>query len=160
MLQLLIQISIQLYTLNINNQKQTKDKIGGDNMYKFENNKENYKPEELEFIYSVGSMIATKETVEDICIKCVISRRTYFYWKKRFKEEIKEVKRDELLEMKDIALSNIHSYMTSSNEKLKKEGTEMYTRLLGTDSIKEELVDKRTDRHELSTEEILKELGL
>lgn len=129
-------------------------------MYKFENNKENYKPEELEFIYSVGSMIATKETVEDICIKCVISRRTYFYWKKRFKEEIKEVKRDELLEMKDIALSNIHSYMTSSNEKLKKEGTEMYTRLLGTDSIKEELVDKRTDRHELSTEEILKELGL
>lgn len=129
-------------------------------MYKFEKNKENYKPEELEFIYSVGSMIATKETVDDICNKCVISRRTYFYWKKRFKEEIKEVKRDELLEMKDIALSNIHSYMTSSNEKLKKEGTEMYTRLLGTDSIKEELVDKRADRTELSTEEVLKELGL
>lgn len=129
-------------------------------MYKFEKNKENYKPEELEFIYSVGSMIATKETVEDICSKCDISRRTYFYWKKKFREEIKEVKRDELLEMKDIALSNIHGYMTSSNEKLKKEGTEMYTRLLGTDSIKEELADKRADRPELSTEDILKELGL
>lgn len=129
-------------------------------MYKFESNKDNYKPEELEFIYSVGSMIATKETVEDICSKCAISRRTYFYWKKRFKEEIKEVKRDELLEMKDIALSNIHGYMTSGNEKLKKEGTEMYTRLLGTDSIKEELSDKKANRVELSTEDILKELGL
>ena len=129
-------------------------------MYKFENNKEQYKTEELEFIYSVGSMIATKETVEDICSKCSIKRRTYFYWKKKFINEIKEVKRDELLEMKDIALSNIHSYMTSSNEKLKKEGTEMYTRLLGSDSIKEELADKRTDRAEINTEDILKELGL
>lgn len=129
-------------------------------MYKFENNKENYKPEELEFIYSVGSMIATKETVEDIYNKCGICRRTYFYWKKKFKEEIKEVKRDELLEMKDIALANIHGYMTSSNDRLKKEGTEMYTRLLGTDSIKEELSDKMADKAELSTEDILKELGL
>lgn len=129
-------------------------------MYKFESNKDNYKHEELEFIYSVGSMIATKETVEDICSKCTISRRSYFYWKKRFKEEIKEVRRDELLEMKDIALSNIHGYMTSSNEKLKKEGTEMYTRLLGTDSIKDELSDKKADRAELSTEDVLKELGL
>ncbi|WP_195245222.1 helix-turn-helix domain-containing protein [Clostridium celatum] len=129
-------------------------------MYKFENNKDQYKPEELEYIYSVGSMIATKETVEDICSKCSISRRTYFYWKKRFKEEIKEVKKDELLEMKDIALSNIHGYMTSSNEKLKKEGTEMYTRLLGTDSIKEELSNKGADKDEINTEDILKELGL
>ena len=62
--------------------------------------------------------------------------------------------------MKDIALSNIHGYMTSGNEKLKKEGTEMYTRLLGTDSIKEELSDKKANRVELSTEDILKELGL
>ena len=129
-------------------------------MYKFEKNKENYKPEELEFIFSAGSMIATKETVEDICGKCAISRRTYFYWKKKFKEEIKEVKRDELLEMKDIALSNIHGYMTSSNEKLRREGTEMYTRLLGTESIKEELSEKRADRTEITAEDVLKELGL
>lgn len=128
-------------------------------MYKFENKKEQYKAEELEFIYSVGSMIATKKTIEDVCNECHISRRTYFYWKNRFKEEIKEVRKDELLEIKDTVVANIHEYVNSSNSKLREKGTDMFIKLYGSEGFKEELSEK-TERPVVSTDEIFKELGI
>lgn len=128
-------------------------------MYKFEREKEKYKEEEIHFIYEVGSMVATKKTVEEICEECSISRRTYFYWKKRFKAEIKEVKRDEILEIKDSVISNIHEYVNSSNSKQREKGTDMFIKLYGSEGFKEELTDNTAEK-EIDAEAILRELGL
>ena len=128
-------------------------------MYKFEREKEKYKQEEIHFIYKVGSMVSTKKKVEEICEECSISRRTYFYWKKRFKAEIKEVKRDEILEIKDSVIINIHEYVNSSNSKQREKGTDMFIKLYGSEGFKEEFTDN-TAKEELDAEAILRELGL
>ena len=128
-------------------------------MYKFERDRDGYKQQELHFIYAVGSMVATKKTVEQICEECNISRRTYFYWKKRFKSEIKEVKRDEILEIKDSVIRNIYEYVNSSNSRQREKGTDMFIKLYGSEGFKEELTDS-TAKEELDAEAILKQLGL
>lgn len=114
--------------------------------------------QEQEFIYEVSRKFITGSSMDEIAQRVGISRRTAFNWAKKFKEIIQEQKVAEFSTIEDKVLKTANDLLDSSKLSDRLKGSELYFDTMKILQARQDI--KATKRSELSTEEILKELGL
>lgn len=87
-----------------------------------------------------------------------ISRRTAFNWQKQFKELIEEQKVAEFSTIEDKVLKTANDLLDSSKLSNRLKGSELYFDTMKILQARQDI--KATKRPELSTEDVLKGLGL
>lgn len=114
--------------------------------------------QEQEFIFEISRKFITGTTMDEIAQRVGISRRTAFNWQKQFKELIQEQKVQEFSTIEDKVLKTANDLLDSSKLSDRLKGSELY---FDTMKILRDRMDiKVTSRPEISTEDVLKELGL
>ncbi|EOU1701713.1 helix-turn-helix domain containing protein [Clostridium perfringens] len=114
--------------------------------------------QEQEFIFEISRKFITGTTMDEIAQRVGISRRTAFNWQKQFKELIQEQKVQEFSTIEDKVLKTANDLLDSSKLSDRLKGSELY---FDTMKILQARLDiKVTSRSEISTEDVLKELGL
>lgn len=114
--------------------------------------------QEQEFIFEISRKFITGTTMDEIAQRVGISRRTAFNWQKQFKDLIQEQKVQEFSTIEDKVLKTANDLLDSSKLSDRLKGSELY---FDTMKILQARLDiKVTSRSEISTEDVLKELGL
>lgn len=114
--------------------------------------------QEQEFIFEISRKFITGATMDEIAQRVGISRRTAFNWKKQFKELIQEQKVQEFSTIEDKVLKTANDLLDSSKLSDRLKGSELYFDTMKVLQARQDI--KVTSRHEISTEDVLKELGL
>ena len=119
---------------------------------------ENLSQQEQYFIYEISRKFITGKTMEEISNSVGISRRTAFNWQKQFKELIEEQKVQEFSTIEDKVLKTANDLLDSPKLADRLKGSELYFDTMKILETRQSM--KATERVEMSTEDILKELGL
>ena len=114
--------------------------------------------QEQEFIFEISRKFITGTTMDEIAKRVGISRRTAFNWQKQFKELIQEQKVQEFSTIEDKVLKTANDLLDSSKLSDRLKGSELYFDTMKVLQTRQDI--KVTSRPEISTEDVLKELGL
>lgn len=114
--------------------------------------------QEQEFIYEVSRKFITGSSMDEIAQRVGICRRTAFNWQKKFKDLIHEQKVQEFSTIEDKVLKTANDLLDSSKLSDRLKGSELYFDTMKILQARQDI--KATKRPDLSTEDILKELGL
>ncbi|WP_415345499.1 phBC6A51 family helix-turn-helix protein [Clostridium perfringens] len=114
--------------------------------------------QEQEFIFEISRKFITGTTMDEIAKRVGISRRTAFNWQKQFKELIQEQKVQEFSTIEDKVLKTANDLLDSSKLSDRLKGSELYFDTMKILQARQDI--KVTSRPEISTEDVLKELGL
>lgn len=114
--------------------------------------------QEQEFIFEISRKFITGATMDEIAQRVGISRRTAFNWQKQFKELIQEQKVQEFSTIEDKVLKTANDLLDSSKLSDRLKGSELYFDTMKVLQTRQDI--KVTSRPEISTEDVLKELGL
>lgn len=112
---------------------------------------------EQDFIYELGRKFITGYTMEEIAESIGISRRTAFNWQKKFKDLIMDQKVNEFSTIEDKVLKTAIDLLDSNKIGERQKGAELYFK---TSEILQARTVKTIKNNEISTDQILKELGL
>ena len=114
--------------------------------------------QEQDFIYEVSRKFITGKTMDKIAGEIGISRRTAFNWQEKFKELIEEQKVAEFSNMEDKVLKTANDLLDSNKLSDRLKGSELFFDTMKILQARRDM--KAIKRPELSTEDVLKELGL
>lgn len=114
--------------------------------------------QEQDFIYEISRKFITGKTMDKIADEIGISRRTAFNWQDKFKEQIQEQKVREFSTIEDKVLKTANDLLDSSKLSDRLKGSELFFDTMKILQARQDI--KATKRAELSTEDVLKELGL
>ncbi|MCD2500187.1 helix-turn-helix domain-containing protein [Clostridium sp. NSJ-145] len=114
--------------------------------------------QEQDFIYEISRKFITGKTMDKIADEIGISRRTAFNWKEKFKELIEEQKVAEFSTIEDKVLKTANDLLDSSKLSDRLKGSELFFDTMKILQARRDM--KAIKRPELSTEDVLKELGL
>lgn len=119
---------------------------------------ENLSQQEQDFIYEISRKFITGKTMDKIAEDIGISRRTAFNWQDKFKEQIQELKVREFSTIEDKVLKTANDLLDSNKLSDRLKGSELFFDTMKILQARQDM--KAIKRPELSTEDVLKELGL
>lgn len=114
--------------------------------------------QEQDFINEVARKFITGKSMDKIAEDIGISRRTAFNWQEKFKELIQEQKVQEFSTIEDKVLKTANDLLDSNKLSDRLKGSELFFDTMKILQARQDI--KATSRPELSTEDVLKELGL
>ena len=114
--------------------------------------------QEQDFIYEISRKFITGKTMDKIADEIGISRRTAFNWQEKFKELIEEQKVQEFSTIEDKVLKTANDLLDSPKLSDRLKGSELFFDTMKILQSRRDM--KAIKKPELSTEDVLKELGL
>ncbi len=114
--------------------------------------------QEQDFVIEISRKFITGATMDKIADEIGISRRTAFNWQEKFKELIEEQKVQEFSTIEDKVLKTANDLLDSPKLSDRLKGSELFFDTMKILQSRRDM--KAIKRPELSTEDVLKELGL